>query len=62
MQKVRSVISKLPAEYRDVIHEKFYNELSYEDIHKKLDIPIHTVKNRVARGKRIFKDLYENEK
>jgi RNA polymerase sigma-70 factor (ECF subfamily) len=61
MQKVRRVISKLPAEYRDVIHEKFYNELSYEDIHKKLDIPIHTVKNRVARGKRIFKEIYEKE-
>jgi RNA polymerase sigma-70 factor (ECF subfamily) len=59
--KVRRVIDKLPDEYRDVIHEKFFNELSYEDIHVKLDIPIHTVKNRVARGKRIFKEIYEKE-
>ena len=59
--KVRRVIDKLPEEYRDVIHEKFYNELSYEDIHIKLNIPIHTVKNRVARGKRIFKEIYEKE-
>jgi RNA polymerase sigma-70 factor (ECF subfamily) len=61
LQKVRRVISKMPEEYRDVINEKFYNELSYEDIHKKLGIPIHTVKNRVARGKRIFKEIYEKE-
>jgi RNA polymerase sigma factor (sigma-70 family) len=61
LQKVRRVISKMPEEYRDVINEKFYNELSYEDIHQKLGIPIHTVKNRVARGKRIFKEIYEKE-
>lgn len=59
IQKVRTTIENLPDEYRDVIYEKFFNDLSYEEIHQKLDIPLHTVKNRVARGKKMFKELYE---
>lgn len=59
IQKVRTTIENLPDEYRDVIFEKFFNDLSYEEIHQKLDIPLHTVKNRVARGKKMFKELYE---
>jgi RNA polymerase sigma-70 factor (ECF subfamily) len=59
--KMRRIVDSLPEEYRDVIHEKFFNELQYDEISKKLNIPLHTVKNRVARGKRIIKEVYENE-
>ena len=58
-QRVNRIIDTMPEEYREVIREKFFNELSYDEIHKKLDIPLHTVKNRVARGKRLFKELFE---
>lgn len=59
IKKVRSIIETLPEEYREVIFEKFFNDLSYEEIHKKLSIPLHTVKNRVARGKKLFKEIFE---
>jgi RNA polymerase sigma-70 factor (ECF subfamily) len=58
IKKVRSILLDLPEEYREVIHEKFFNDLSYEEIHKKLNIPLHTVKNRVARGKKLFKEIF----
>jgi len=61
IQKMRRIVESLPDEYRDVIHEKFFNDLQYDEISKKLNIPLHTVKNRVARGKRIIKEFYENE-
>ena len=59
-KRVNRIIDSLPEEYRDVIREKFFNELSYDEIHLKLDIPLHTVKNRVARGKRLFKEMFES--
>jgi RNA polymerase sigma-70 factor (ECF subfamily) len=59
--KMRRIVNSLPEEYRDVIHEKFFNDLQYDEISKKLNIPLHTVKNRVARGKRIIKECYEKE-
>jgi RNA polymerase sigma factor (sigma-70 family) len=58
-QRVNRIIDSMPEEYQAVIREKFFNELSYEEIHTKLDIPLHTVKNRVARGKRLFKEIFE---
>jgi RNA polymerase sigma-70 factor (ECF subfamily) len=57
--KMRNIVNSLPDEYKDVIQEKFFNELQYDEISKKLNIPLHTVKNRVARGKRIIKEMYE---
>lgn len=61
ISKMRRIVDSLPDEYRDVIREKFFNELQYDEISKKLNIPLHTVKNRVARGKRIIKEVYESE-
>lgn len=57
--RLRRIVSQLPDEYRVVIEEKFFNDLKYEEIAQKLDIPLHTVKNRISRGKRIIKEKYE---
>ena len=59
--KMRNIVNSLPEEYKSVIEEKFFNDLQYDEISKKLNIPLHTVKNRVARGKRIIKEMYEQE-
>jgi len=58
--RLRKIVSQLPDEYRVVIEEKFFNDLKYEEIARKLDIPLHTVKNRISRGKRIIAEKYEN--
>ena len=59
MLRLRRIVSTLPDEYRVVIEEKFFNDLKYEEIAQKLEIPLHTVKNRISRGKRIIKEKYE---
>jgi RNA polymerase sigma-70 factor (ECF subfamily) len=57
--RLRKIVSSLPDEYRVVIEEKFFNDLKYEEIAQKLEIPLHTVKNRISRGKRIIAEKYE---
>jgi RNA polymerase sigma factor (sigma-70 family) len=53
---IRSIVDNLPIEYREVVVEKFYNDLKYGEISAKLNIPLHTVKNRISRGKRIIQE------
>jgi RNA polymerase sigma factor (sigma-70 family) len=62
MIRLRKIVEKLPDDYRLVIEEKFFNDLKYEEIAQKLDLPLHTVKNRISRGKRLIKDNYQVEK
>jgi RNA polymerase sigma-70 factor (ECF subfamily) len=57
--RLRRIVSELPEEYRSVIEEKFFNDMKYDEIAQKLNIPLHTVKNRISRGKRIIKEMYE---
>lgn len=48
------VISLLPAMYRVTLVLKYYNDLSYEEISKILNIPVGTAKFRINRAKRII--------
>jgi RNA polymerase sigma-70 factor (ECF subfamily) len=57
--RLRKIVSELPEEYRHVIFEKFFNDLKYAEIAEKLEIPLHTVKNRISRGKKFIKEIYE---
>jgi RNA polymerase sigma-70 factor (ECF subfamily) len=57
--RLRKIVSELPEEYRHVIFEKFFNDLKYDEIAQKLEIPLHTVKNRISRGKKLIKEIYE---
>lgn len=58
--RLQTIVKSLPDEYRVVIEEKFFNDMKYEEIAQKLNIPLHTVKNRISRGKRIIKEKYGN--
>ena len=58
-KQLRKIVNELPDEYRHVIFEKFFNDLKYSEISEKLDIPLHTVKNRISRGKKLIKEMYE---
>jgi len=44
--------------YVDVLIMRFINELSYEEIAKKLDLPIGTVKTKIIRGKELIRKEY----
>ncbi len=51
---MRNVLSKLTAKYRLMIELRFFEELSYEEIAKELDIPLGTVKAQLFRAKELL--------
>jgi RNA polymerase sigma-70 factor (ECF subfamily) len=59
-QKLKSLkgkINKLKPSYKKVIELKYFNELSYKEISKKLKQPINNVKVRVMRAKRVLAEI-----
>jgi len=50
-EKVRNAIQQLPAEFREIIILREYEELSYQEIATVLDCPAGTVMSRLARAR-----------
>jgi len=59
---LKDAISKLKPEYRNVIKLRYYEELSYEEIAKRLQWPIGTVKATLHRAKALLSKLIINQK
>nr|WP_249316986.1 RNA polymerase sigma factor [Bacillus sp. FJAT-50079] len=56
-------LKQLSLDYRAVLYLRFYQDLQYKEIALTLDIPIGTVKTRIARGlKQLEKILAEDER
>lgn len=51
---MRNVIGKLNYKYRLMIELRFFEELSYDEIAKELEIPLGTVKAQLFRAKQIL--------
>jgi RNA polymerase sigma factor (sigma-70 family) len=49
--KIREAIEKLSPKYRSLIELRYLEELSYEEIAAKLDLPLGTVKAQLFRAK-----------
>lgn len=60
--EVRKAVLSLPQKYRDVLQLYYFDELSYEEIAKKLAVPINTIRTHVRRAKNELTKLlpYEN--
>ncbi len=50
-EKVRNAILQLPAEFREIIILREYEDLSYQEIAAMLDCPAGTVMSRLARAR-----------
>ncbi len=57
MRELLRVFARLPRREQDVIALCHWSGLSYEDAAVALDIPIGTVRSRLARGRRRFREL-----
>jgi RNA polymerase sigma-70 factor (ECF subfamily) len=57
MRRVLSVFARLPRREQDVVALCDWSGLSYEDAAVALDIPIGTVRSRLARGRRRLREL-----
>lgn len=52
---VREAVRRLPVRYRVPITLFFFDQLSHEQIARRLDMPVNTVKIRIHRGKRLLR-------
>ena len=50
-EQVRAAIKELPAEFREVILLREYEDLSYQEIANVLDCPVGTVMSRLGRAR-----------
>jgi RNA polymerase sigma-70 factor (ECF subfamily) len=50
-EKVRHAVELLPEKYRSIVKLYYFEDLSYEEIGQKLNIPLNTVRTLVRRGK-----------
>ncbi|MDD2192504.1 MAG: sigma-70 family RNA polymerase sigma factor [Bacteroidales bacterium] len=57
---MREVVSRLKPHYRTLVELRYFDELSYEEIASKLDIPIGTVKAKLFRAREFLYDLMKN--
>tara|TARA_A100001015_G_C14884537_1_gene669804 strand:- start:291 stop:983 length:693 start_codon:yes stop_codon:yes gene_type:complete len=59
---VHHALSQLPDEQRIILILRAFDELSYDDIGDILNIELGTVKSRLNRAKKAFKDAYSKHK
>ncbi|MGZ4289503.1 MAG: RNA polymerase sigma factor [Gaiellaceae bacterium] len=57
MRRLLSLFARLPRRQQDVVAQCDWSGLSYEDAAVALDIPIGTVRSRLARGRRRLREL-----
>ena len=56
VEAVRAAIASLPEHYREAILLCEIEELSYEDSARALEVPVGTIRSRLARGKAMLKE------
>ncbi|WP_078130015.1 RNA polymerase sigma factor [Leptospira alexanderi] len=64
-EKIRSLVESLPELYRKPIMLHYFENMSYKEISKKLNLKMNTLKSYIFRGKEIMRDWLnkeENEK
>jgi RNA polymerase sigma-70 factor (ECF subfamily) len=55
-------VEKLNPKYRQLIELRYFEELSYDEIAEKTDLPIGTVKAQLFRAKDLLYQLYNPSK
>ncbi len=61
-QMVHALVSRLPDKYRKVVELCYYEELSYEEISKELNISLSNVKIQLLRAKRMLSDIMDKNR
>ena len=60
---MREIVEKLKPRYRSLIEMRYFDELSYEEISEKTELPLGTVKAQLFRAReflyQILKDSQE---
>jgi RNA polymerase sigma factor (sigma-70 family) len=57
VNRLRTVVEQLKPRYRQMVEMRYYEELSYEEISERLDLPLGTVKAQLFRAKDLLLEL-----
>lgn len=57
---LRDVVEKLKPRYKELVKMRYYEELSYEEIATKLDLPVGTVKAQLFRARDFLYNILKN--
>lgn len=61
-EQLKEIIDKLPPRYKTLIILRYFDELSYEEIAKQLDLPLGTVKAQLFRGRDLLSNVLNRRK
>jgi RNA polymerase sigma factor (sigma-70 family) len=56
-QMIRNAMDRLSPKYKEILELRFYDDLSYEEIAEKSNLPIGTVKTNLNRAKSMFQKI-----
>ena len=57
---LHEIVKKLKPRYRELVELRYFQELSYEEIAQKLDIPLGTVKAQLFRAREFLQGILKN--
>ncbi len=60
VKHMRDVVEKLKPRYRILLEMRYFEELSYEEIAAKLDLPLGTVKAQLFRAREFLANILKN--
>ncbi len=60
-ETLKQIVDQLKEPYRQIIHMRYYEDLSYEEIAERLRIPIGTVKVRLSRAKDLLSTIVKEK-
>lgn len=61
VQNLRVVVEKLKPKYKLLVELRYYEELSYEEIAEKLNLPLGTVKAQLFRAREFLSQILQNQ-
>ena len=60
LAQLLSYIKQLKPHYQEIIHLRFFKEMSYKEITKQLDEPMNNVKVKLLRAKKLLAEIIKN--
>ena len=61
-EQVLRAVAQLPAKYSKMLHLRYFDELSYEEVAAELQCPVGTVKANLHRGRALLLELLQGSK
>ncbi|HLP14422.1 MAG TPA: sigma-70 family RNA polymerase sigma factor [Flavobacteriales bacterium] len=62
MKIMRNVVQKLKPRYRQLVEMRYFEQLSYEEISEKLELPLGTVKAQLFRARDLLFEILKGSK